>query len=78
MIVYGKCDFPAMFNFGDSNSDTGAWHVAFPDRMLPDNAPYGSTYFGKGNSYRYSDGRLSVDFLGKFFPKSLICVASRS
>lgn len=64
VIAYGKCDFPAIFNFGDSNSDTGGWHFAFPYQMLPDNPPYGRTYFGQP-SYRYSDGRLSVDFLAQ-------------
>eukprot|EP00253_Pinus_taeda_P015288 PITA_15288 len=64
VIAYGKCDFPAIFNFGDSNSDTGGWHFAFPYQMLPDNAPYGKTYFGSP-SYRYSDGRLAIDFFAQ-------------
>lgn len=64
VMAYGSCDFTAIFNFGDSNSDTGGWHFAFPYQMLPDNAPYGRTYFGKP-SFRYSDGRLSVDFLAQ-------------
>eukprot|EP01018_Ginkgo_biloba_P002406 Gb_15494 [translate_table: standard] len=55
------CNFPALFNFGDSNSDTGALHFSFPYHMLAENAPYGETYFG-GPVYRYSDGRLSIDF----------------
>ncbi|GLJ29672.1 hypothetical protein SUGI_0585130 [Cryptomeria japonica] len=58
------CDFPAIYNFGDSTSDTGAIHFTFPYNMLAENPPYGQTYFGKP-AYRYSDGRLSIDFFAK-------------
>ena len=57
------CNFPAIFNFGDSTSDTGAIHFAFPYHEAAENPPYGQTYFGK-QVYRYSDGRLSIDFFG--------------
>ncbi|KDP37393.1 hypothetical protein JCGZ_08404 [Jatropha curcas] len=36
-----SCEFPAIFNFGDSNSDTGGLPAAF----FPPNPPYGNTYF---------------------------------
>ncbi|CAN1271467.1 GDSL esterase/lipase At1g54790 [Linum perenne] len=51
--------YPAVFNFGDSNSDTGglAAGVGFPVGF-----PYGQTYFHKPSG-RFSDGRLIVDFL---------------
>ncbi|XP_062144795.1 GDSL esterase/lipase At1g54790-like [Alnus glutinosa] len=51
--------FPAIFNFGDSNSDTGglAAGVAFP--VGP---PNGQTYFLKPSG-RFCDGRLIIDFL---------------
>lgn len=51
--------FPAVFNFGDSNSDTGglAAGVAFPVRP-----PNGQTYFLEPSG-RFCDGRLIVDFL---------------
>lgn len=55
------CRFPAIYNFGDSNSDTGAATAAF-GRLPP---PYGETFFGK-TSGRYSDGRLIIDFIGKW------------
>jgi len=55
------CHFPAVFNFGDSNSDTGAVSAAF-GRVPP---PYGETFFGQPSG-RYCDGRLIIDFLGKF------------
>lgn len=36
-----KCDFEAIFNFGDSNSETGGFWAAFP----PQSSPFGMTYF---------------------------------
>ncbi|XP_068664933.1 GDSL esterase/lipase At5g14450-like [Aristolochia californica] len=50
----GKCYFPAIFNFGDSNSATGA-------SLSP---PNGQTFFGKPSG-RASDGRLVIDFLAE-------------
>ncbi|KMT13568.1 hypothetical protein BVRB_4g083430 [Beta vulgaris subsp. vulgaris] len=52
-------NYPAVFNFGDSNSDTGAL-VASGLEGITD--PYGQTYFKKPSG-RYSDGRLIIDFL---------------
>ncbi|CAN0890175.1 GDSL esterase/lipase At1g54790 [Linum grandiflorum] len=51
--------YPAVFNFGDSNSDTGgsAAGVAFPVGR-----PYGQTHFHEPSG-RFSDGRLIIDFL---------------
>eukprot|EP00253_Pinus_taeda_P028178 PITA_28178 len=57
-----RCNFPAIFNFGDSTSDTGTIHFSFPYNEAAENPPYGETYFGRP-VYRYSDGRLSIDFL---------------
>lgn len=54
-----KCSFPAIFNFGDSNSDTGGFWAAFPAERYP----FGMTYFKKPSG-RASDGRLVIDFLG--------------
>jgi len=58
----GKCAFPAIFNFGDSNSDTGGFYAAFP----AESPPYGMTFFNKPASHA-SDGRLAVDFLAQAF-----------
>lgn len=44
------CDFPAIFNFGASNADTGGYAAAFPPLPLP----YGETYFHR------STGRFSL------------------
>ncbi|KAM7514847.1 hypothetical protein LguiA_004430 [Lonicera macranthoides] len=52
------CNFPAIYNFGDSNSDTGAFSAVI--LWLP--LPYGETYF-RAQSGRVSDGRLITDFL---------------
>ncbi|XP_065847420.1 esterase-like [Euphorbia lathyris] len=56
----GSYEFPAIFSFGDSNSDTGSMQAAFV-RLNP---PYGDTYFHKPAG-RYSDGRLIVDFIAE-------------
>ena len=53
------CDFPAIYNFGDSNSDTGGISAAF----VPIPAPYGENFFGKPAG-RDCDGRLIIDFIG--------------
>ncbi|KAJ0544873.1 putative alpha-L-fucosidase [Helianthus annuus] len=53
------CDFPAIFNFGDSNSDTGGWSAAFGQA----GPPHGESYF-HGPAGRYCDGRLVIDFIG--------------
>ncbi|KAK6239246.1 hypothetical protein QUC31_004715 [Theobroma cacao] len=52
-------NYPAVFNFGDSNSDTGGLVAgkAFP--LIP---PNGETYFLKPSG-RFCDGRLIIDFL---------------
>ncbi|PQP98686.1 GDSL esterase/lipase [Prunus yedoensis var. nudiflora] len=52
------CQFPAIYNFGDSNSDTGGLSATF--FRLP--SPYGNTFFGKPVG-RISDGRLIIDFI---------------
>ncbi|KAH7572018.1 hypothetical protein JRO89_XS04G0186400 [Xanthoceras sorbifolium] len=52
-------NFPAVFNFGDSNSDTGELIASGIESINP---PYGEIYF-KHPSGRYCDGRLIIDFL---------------
>lgn len=56
-------DFPSVFNFGDSNSDTGNLIAAGIESLNP---PNGQSYFGIPSG-RYCDGRLIVDFLSKAF-----------
>ena len=57
--VQRTCAFPAIYNFGDSNSDTGGISAAFE----PIRAPYGQGFFHKPAG-RDSDGRLTIDFIG--------------
>ncbi|XP_023551266.1 GDSL esterase/lipase At5g14450-like isoform X3 [Cucurbita pepo subsp. pepo] len=56
----GKCGFPAVYNFGDSNSDTGGISAAF-NAIQP---PNGETFFRRPSG-RACDGRLIVDFIDK-------------
>jgi hypothetical protein len=62
-----KCSYPAIFNFGDSNSDTGGLSAAF-GQVPP---PNGITFFHTPAG-RYSDGRLIIDFLGNQIKNSLV------
>ncbi|CAN1232837.1 GDSL esterase/lipase At1g54790 [Linum perenne] len=52
-------NFPSVFNFGDSNSDTGNLIAAGFESINP---PYGQVHF-KNPSGRYCDGRLAIDFI---------------
>ncbi|XP_019461532.1 PREDICTED: esterase-like [Lupinus angustifolius] len=56
------CNFPAIFNFGDSNSDTGGLAAT----LLAPTPPYGETYFHRPSG-RFSDGRLIIDFIAQSF-----------
>ncbi|OIW03011.1 hypothetical protein TanjilG_13648 [Lupinus angustifolius] len=54
------CNFAAIYNFGDSNSDTGGISASF----VPIPAPYGQGFFHKPSG-RDSDGRLIIDFIAE-------------
>jgi len=58
-LCEGKCEIDGIFNFGDSNTDTGGFFAAFP----AEKPPFGMTFF-KRPAGRASDGRVIVDFLG--------------
>ncbi|KAK5840348.1 Esterase [Gossypium arboreum] len=62
VVSHKSCDFPAVFNLGDSNSDTGGYASAF----TPPTSPYGDTYFHMP-ARRFSDGRLIIDFIAEAF-----------
>jgi len=64
IMSHARCNYSAIFNFGDSTSDTGAVHVVFPYNELAESPPYGQTFFGQPVS-RYGDGRLSIDFFAQ-------------
>ncbi|KAK7247380.1 hypothetical protein RIF29_42262 [Crotalaria pallida] len=53
-----QCNFPAIFNFGDSNSDTGGLSALFGQAPSPNGITFFHTPAG-----RYTDGRLIVDFI---------------
>ncbi|CAN7003702.1 unnamed protein product [Brassica oleracea var. botrytis] len=53
-----SCNFPAVYNFGDSNSDTGAISAAIGE--VP--PPNGVAFFGR-SAGRHSDGRLIIHFV---------------
>ncbi|KAK4754779.1 hypothetical protein SAY87_008536 [Trapa incisa] len=54
------CGFQVLFNFGDSNSDTGGASAA----LLEVNEPNGETFFGHPSGRR-CDGRLIIDFVAE-------------
>ncbi|XWS34709.1 hypothetical protein CRYUN_Cryun21dG0061000 [Craigia yunnanensis] len=60
VLARNPCHFPAIFNFGDSNSDTGGLSAAFGQAPPPN----GQSYFG-GPAGRYADGRLVIDFIAQ-------------
>lgn len=55
-----ECSFRAIFNFGDSNSDTGGLSAVFGQAPPPN----GETFF-HSPAGRVCDGRLLIDFIGK-------------
>ena len=57
-----ECDFGGIFNFGDSNSDTGGLSAAFGQAPYP----HGETFFHAPVG-RLCDGRLIIDFIGFLF-----------
>lgn len=57
--VNGCEDGPVIFNFGDSNSDTGGLEAGLGYKVNP---PNGRTFFARSTG-RLSDGRLVIDFL---------------
>ncbi|KAL0297033.1 UNVERIFIED_CONTAM: GDSL esterase/lipase [Sesamum radiatum] len=57
---FDNCDFPAIFNFGDSNSDTGGLSAAFGQAPPPN----GETFF-HAPAGRFCDGRLLIDLIAE-------------
>ncbi|KAH9625359.1 hypothetical protein KSS87_015188 [Heliosperma pusillum] len=60
ILANDECKFPAIFNFGDSNSDTGGLSAAFGQAGFP----AGETFF-HSPAGRYCDGRLVIDFIAQ-------------
>ncbi|KAJ0514949.1 putative alpha-L-fucosidase [Helianthus annuus] len=57
-----ECNFPAVFNVGDSGSDTGALLSMFGEPAAP--PPNGETFF-HSSAGRVCDGRLLIDFIAE-------------
>ncbi|MFS7958859.1 putative alpha-L-fucosidase [Helianthus anomalus] len=72
IISLPECNFPAVFNFGDSNSDTGALVAMFGQAAA--RPPNGETFFGSPAG-RVCDGRLLIDFIGTYseYTHSISC-----
>jgi hypothetical protein len=66
VIIPLKFSYPAVFNFGDSNSDTGGLVAGL---AFPVGPPNGQTYFQQPHG-RFCDGRLIIDFLSNAFISS--------
>ncbi|KAL2317805.1 hypothetical protein Fmac_031681 [Flemingia macrophylla] len=62
VFATNECAFPAIFNFGDSNSDTGGLAAS----LYAPTPPYGETYFHRVTG-RFTDGRLIIDFIANSF-----------
>ncbi|BBN06335.1 hypothetical protein MPTK1_3g20230 [Marchantia polymorpha subsp. ruderalis] len=61
----------AIFNFGDSTTDTGTNSYLPNPAFLANFTPYGQTYFNRPTG-RFSDGRLVIDILAAFFKLPLL------
>ncbi|XP_075642897.1 GDSL esterase/lipase At1g09390-like [Castanea sativa] len=60
LLVHSQCNRkPVVFNFGDSNSDTGGFSIGLGLNFGP---PNGRTFFHQPSG-RLCDGRLIIDFL---------------
>jgi hypothetical protein len=58
-----SCGFDAIYQLGDSISDTGNFIQEKPSSVYA-RFPYGETFFNKPTG-RCSNGRLMIDFIGK-------------
>lgn len=70
-----SCGFSGLFAFGDSLTDTGNAVTAYPQAFLGLVLPYGETYFGQPSS-RASDGRLTIDFVGRNSLHSILLITN--
>lgn len=61
LVASQRCKQPVIFNFGDSNSDTGGLAAA---NGFSFGYPYARAFFHQPTG-RLSDGRLILDFLCK-------------
>lgn len=69
-VASHRCRNPVIFNFGDSNSDTGGFAAAMGYDF---GYPYGRTFFNRATG-RLCDGRLIIDFLCKLLITFIITI----
>ncbi|KAJ4752370.1 GDSL esterase/lipase [Rhynchospora pubera] len=63
--------YKAIFNFGDSFSDTGNAAILAPKGLYIVNPPYGEAYFNRPTG-RASNGRVVLDFIAQSIPLPLV------
>ncbi|KAJ0237695.1 GDSL esterase/lipase [Hirschfeldia incana] len=69
LVLAGECQYPpVIFNFGDSNSDTGGLAAGLGYTI---GLPNGRSFFRRSTG-RLSDGRLIIDFLCQSLNTSLL------
>lgn len=67
--AHSQCERkPVIFNFGDSNADTGGFSAESGIVFKP---PFGRAFFHEQNG-RISDGRLTIDFFCEMQPRCLV------
>lgn len=59
-----RCPIEAIYQFGDSISDTGNQIRDHPVLYYAARLPYGQTYFHDKPTGRWSDGLLMIDYIG--------------
>lgn len=64
------CAYPGIFAFGDSLSDTGNSIAAFPEQFANAELDPNGQQFPMHAADRFTDGKLLLDFLGKFIAQS--------
>jgi len=70
-VLAAAQNYSAIFNFGDSITDTGNLCTnGRPSQITFTQPPYGETYFGTPTC-RCSDGRVIVDFLSTLLDRSI-------
>lgn len=63
-VSESRCPIEAIYQFGDSISDTGNQIRNNPVLDYAARLPYGQTYFHDKPTGRWSDGLLMIDYIG--------------
>lgn len=68
-----NCSYSAVYSFGDSLTDNGNAIAALPEQFIDSEENPNGVNFPHHAADRYCDGRLLVDYIGKFWPLVLSC-----